>query len=224
MALNYRVNNFTGVYESPPAPESVDAYLSWPKRGKHLSFDGRFLHAAPCNLMKKGEWEKQISLPDHGSAKVDKKEEKKLLRRRRRTTFLVNVWLNYKPFNVKTFPESMMDKMSKPHDERILLKRPSESDNEKETGGKPAILFTHEGASTSSKQDAEYVKFKWPMGACGSKESIVMDLPLNKIQDEMQNGGNICMKWTCTVDKDRGIRIQTGENENDTCHKRQKLE
>lgn len=33
--------------------KDVKAFLSWPKRGKHLSFDGRFLHAAPSNLLEK---------------------------------------------------------------------------------------------------------------------------------------------------------------------------
>jgi len=36
-----------------------------------------------------------------------------LERRHRRVTFLVNILLNYKPFNVHVFPESMIDKMSK---------------------------------------------------------------------------------------------------------------
>jgi len=34
-------------------------------------------------------------------------------RRHRRVTFLVNILLNYKPFNVHVFPQNMIDKMSK---------------------------------------------------------------------------------------------------------------
>ena len=64
MALNYRINTFTGQYMSPSTKtptstsdkedSSVHAYLSWPKKGKHLSFDGQFLNSAPSNLMEDG--------------------------------------------------------------------------------------------------------------------------------------------------------------------------
>jgi len=44
--------------------KDVKAFLSWPKRGKHLSFDGRFLHAAPSNLLEKNVFHQQIQFQE----------------------------------------------------------------------------------------------------------------------------------------------------------------
>jgi len=203
MALNYRVNTFTGEYMSPYETESVDAYLSWPKKGKHLSFDGRFLHAAPSNLMKDGEFENQIKVSDDIT---DETERKKETRRKRRVTFLVNIWLNYKPFNTEPFPETMMDKMTKPSDEvpNILFKSGEDSIQKKEVC--PAKSQSHDGSNGG-------VSFKWSMGGCDSNESISMQLPLELIQHEMQDGGNVQMSWSCQSEVDRGVRILVGQTE-----------
>ena len=64
-----------------------EAFISFPKVGKHLSFDGRFLHGAPSDLS-----------PDS----LDKV----------RVTFLVNIWLHHKPLGVESFPSSMLHTLS----------------------------------------------------------------------------------------------------------------
>ena len=233
MALNYRVNPFTGEYMLPSSneggptkAEDVCAYLSWPKRGKHLSFDGRYLHAAPSNLMKDGEFEKQTKLTDNdveNSTAMDEGAKRRLLRRKRRVTFLVNCWINYKPFNVDMFPETMMDKMTKIEEDlpSILFGCDSKEAKEGENGGTdeegengaacPTIVQHHRG---SSSEEEEYVHFQWSMGGCDSDESISMKLPLQKIQNEMERGGNIEMKWSCTSPEDqRGVRLLTEKKE-----------
>ena len=212
LALNNTVNPFTGEYLSP---SEQSAYLSWPKQGKHLSFDGRFLHAAPSNLMEKGAFEKQMKVSDDIS---DENLKKKQLRRQRRVTFLVNVWLNYKPFNVEPFPESMMDKLTKI------------------SGKHPHLLFSEEEDCSKDCQntvetvdDASNVtSFNWQMGGCDSKESISMNLPLEPIQNEMKVGGNVQLKWTCKEGAIGGVRlVQSCDTSVDThtCldNKRQKV-
>jgi len=191
MALNNTVNPFTGEYLSP---SEQSAYLSWPKSGKHLSFDGRFLHAAPSNLMEKGAFEKQMKVSDDIS---DENLKKKQLRRQRRVTFLVNVWLNYKPFNVEPFPESMMDKLTKI------------------SGKHPHVLFSEEEDCSKDCQntvetvdDASNVtSFKWQMGGCDSNESISMNLPLEPIQNEMKVGGNVQLNWTYKEGAIGGVQL-----------------
>lgn len=215
MALNYRVNTFTGEYVSPADTESVDAYLSWPKKGKHLSFDGRYLHAAPSNFMERGAFEEQTKVSEEVK---DESERKRLLRRQRRVTFLVNVWLNYKPFNVDVFPESMIDKMTKPNDEipKVLFKNDNEDVRYEECDAK-VQLQDHNCEENKS--------FKWPMGGCDSKESISMDIRLHPIQCEMKSGGNILVKWNGVVDKSRGVRlIQGGNFQNDDVGERPQQE
>ncbi|GMH47207.1 hypothetical protein TrRE_jg2693 [Triparma retinervis] len=69
---------------------SVDkVFMSYPEAGKHMSFDGRFLHLAPTDLMGRGE-----------------------KRRGLRYTFLVNVWLNHIPINSDLMPDEFLSNMS----------------------------------------------------------------------------------------------------------------
>ncbi|CAN0470561.1 unnamed protein product, partial [Scytosiphon promiscuus] len=56
--------------------ESAKAWISRPSLGKHICFDGRYLHAAPADLASGG-----------GGGRTS----------RTRVTFLVNVWLNHAP-------------------------------------------------------------------------------------------------------------------------------
>jgi len=204
MALNYRVNPFTGEYISPSESESVDAYLSWPKKGKHLSFDGGYLHAAPSNLMQDGAFQEQIKVSDEIK---DKDERKKLVRRQRRVTFLVNVWLNYKPFNVEIFPESMMDKMTLTSDEASSILFKDESDGVKYDNCSTKVQ-THDRSCKENKS------FKWSMGGCGSNESISMDVAVEPIQMQMRDGGNTLLKWNYEAGVGReGVRlIQEGKS------------
>ena len=60
----------------------TEGFVSWPKRGKHLSFDGRFLHAAPSDLMEDGSFENQCSF--NVSSEMSDKEKKIIQRRHRK--------------------------------------------------------------------------------------------------------------------------------------------
>ncbi len=97
MVLSKRVDPMTGAYVSDVDDDgsvsNVNGLVSFPKQGKHLSFDGRYLHAAPSDLLSDGLFEEQCKFdkPDD----MDKKEMKVLERRHRRVSFLVNIWLNY---------------------------------------------------------------------------------------------------------------------------------
>lgn len=214
MAINYRVNPLNGEYIDTPI-DDTECFISWPKKGKHLSFDGRYLHAAPSNLMPPGEFEKQTKVSDD---LVDEDERKKQMRRQRRVTFLVNVWLNYKPFNVEPFPESMMDKMTKISEDTmpaILLDPSNKKINEKKV--------------ETLKVEDPVTGFKWSMGGTESNEYIKMELPLASIQNELQKGGNIEVKWKQHEGRAPPIELLKGEDvksdESLNCHdqKKQKI-
>jgi len=49
VAEGFRIHNLTGEWR-PPETADAAAFLSWPHTGKHLSFDGRYLHAAPSDF------------------------------------------------------------------------------------------------------------------------------------------------------------------------------
>jgi hypothetical protein len=174
MVVNARVNNFTGEYI---VEDEMDGFVSWPRANKHLSFDGRYLHAALSDLMCNGSFAAQIAytIPND-----DTRLANKLARQNRRVTFLVNVWLNFHPFNVHTFPETMLDKMSgQKQKERVGLRfhdAPDRSVN--------CLVST----STATQ-------FTWPLGDCGSGESIVVSMPLDEIRELQNIGGNMQLTW-----------------------------
>jgi hypothetical protein len=64
-------------------------FISRPKIGKHSSFDGRFLHSAP---MEMSLW------PNSTKEKT-------------RYSFLVNIWLNWRPHDAIECPSSVRDKL-----------------------------------------------------------------------------------------------------------------
>jgi hypothetical protein len=135
------------------------ALVSWPRSGKHLSFDGRLLHAAPSELMIDEMWQEQIRVPDGLEESVKKLE----CRRRRRVTFLVNIWLNYKPFNIDVFP--MPEKMTKKKLHFALFRGDDAVDMIKEVD-----------------MQANSNIMTWPMGGSDSKECIRVKMDRDKVQ------------------------------------------
>mmetsp|Transcript_58316 Transcript_58316/g.155869 ORF Transcript_58316/g.155869 Transcript_58316/m.155869 type:complete len:298 (-) Transcript_58316:55-948(-) len=65
------------------------AYVSPPKVGKHMSFDGKWLHGASTDIM---------SVPGPPGSK--------------RVTLLVNIWLNHQPLGVENLPDAFRSKLS----------------------------------------------------------------------------------------------------------------
>jgi len=78
--------------------------ISYPAGGKHVCFDGRSLHAVVACFKSKSLDEEL-----EGYAKSLGEPEKNrgsAIRRGRRITFLVNVWVNYKPIGVERWDNS----------------------------------------------------------------------------------------------------------------------
>ncbi|KAI2510806.1 hypothetical protein MHU86_3592 [Fragilaria crotonensis] len=173
---------------------SSEGYLSWPKLGKHLSFDGGYLHAAPPDLLQKGQFERQCQMPHSNGIvpTVDHDEQIRLVRRRRRVTFLVNIWLNHKPVNVERFPEGMLNKMSKvSSDDWELFESP-----------KPLPISVIDVA-----EQPLATTFTWPMGSGGSHESISAPIPVEKVQEMAPEDRTIHLRWS----KDAPMVLSKGE-------------
>ena len=153
-----------GAWKVPDEPRGL---VSWPRVGKHLSFDGRYLHAAPPELLAEGQWEKQIQTES---------TEKMIVRRHRRVTFLVNVWLHYKPMNVDRFPETMLSKMSG------------------QVGYMGSLCFGDEIVPESeeiTKKSSDCTTLEWPMGDCGSNEYLSVKLNLSNVRQH----GLLSIHW-----------------------------
>ena len=205
LAVNCRVHPFTGEWMVPSArdesekdkkseaKDELEAFVCWPLAGKHLSFDGRFLHAAPSDLMEEGAFERQCKF----TPSDDKVENRKLQRRHRRVTFLVNVWINYRPFNVDRFPDSMVDKMSG-HDKKQLARVsfPDNEHNQQTIPSKVADVISGVDSSVGDAVSSQSMEsFIWPMGGCDSGETIKMKLPLDTIREEAKVGGNVRLRY-----------------------------
>ena len=98
---------FDGGVSSDPISAGA---LCYPKVGRHLSFDGRLLHAAPTELAAPetqtagtGEGTGGGAGGGRGAAAGEGEE---------RVTFLVNVWLQHRPNGIRPFPEPMARQLS----------------------------------------------------------------------------------------------------------------
>ena len=103
-------------------------------------------------------WEQQIKVP----SELDESFKKLQSRRNRRVTFLVNIWLNYKPFNIERFP--MPEKMTK---------------------AKPEFkLFQGDLIDKVKEVDIPETTniLSWPMGACDTNECIQIKIDRSLIQ------------------------------------------
>lgn len=91
------------------------ATLSVPAVGKHIKFDGRLLHAAPCDVIDDRESDDKTIIDDDdsgsesssgksSSAGDETNEDDDDQTVVQRVTFLVNIWLNHKPLNSNPFP------------------------------------------------------------------------------------------------------------------------
>ena len=93
--------------------EISHGFLCWPAVGKHMVFDGRFLHGAPSDLQvgpKPAEGPQMANDP-HGSVSFKRKKRKMF---GKRTTFLVNIWLDHIPEGARRAPQEMVNKMEQP--------------------------------------------------------------------------------------------------------------
>jgi len=206
MVLSKRVEGMTGEIILEKDDEDTAGFVSWPKRGKHLSFDGRFLHAAPSDLMEDGSFEKQCRFEVSGEI-MSQKEKKIMERRHRRTTFLVNVWLNYKPFNVNAFPETMIDSMSKVDlfgDFEFF--GGSEGDNadtnDAQSSTHTKVCMTNTGATEigeEGKKSTQVVEMTWPMDSCNGNDQIKVPIPMEVIRERSSDGSNVILTWQANM-------------------------
>ena len=204
VVVSRRVNPMTGelIQESSDG-KGTEGFVSWPKQGKHLSFDGRLLHAAPSDLMQDGMFEQQCRYDV--SSDMDDKTRKVLARQKRRVTFLVNIWLNYKPFNVNPFPDTMVGKLSKVNlfgsDARLFGSKEEDSKDanrfekkeKKSRSNLTNIIVSDDEATLGNGNKTELTKKKWPMGQ--KNESIEVLMPVNAIRDQQHGGSDVAIVW-----------------------------
>eukprot|EP01052_Picozoa_sp_SAG31_P003331 SAG31_NODE_126_length_23665_cov_6.178987_26_plen_221_part_00 len=138
--------------------------LSPPAPGKHISFDGRFLHAAPAALQQ--IWGGTDAATQEISPDVEPKQAP-TEQRAQRISFLVNVWLNWKPTDVVPFP------------------RDSEPESSKSSWPVPSMHFPQSLTSqTVTDNCATRLCFKLRKQAAGAMpETVVIPVPIALLQN-----------------------------------------
>jgi len=97
--------------KASPPPEDVETkqslngsiskgYLSYPKYGKHIAFDGRLLHGASALFFP--------SCSDVETTTITTTPDQSL----KRVTFMVNVWFNHKPIDADLLPNEILNQMT----------------------------------------------------------------------------------------------------------------
>eukprot|EP00804_Cyclotella_cryptica_P029484 CCRYP_011284-RA/>CCRYP_011284-RA protein AED:0.09 eAED:0.09 QI:6/0.5/0.66/1/0.5/0.33/3/343/458 len=204
MVLSRRVEGMTGGIIDED-DEGTTGFISWPKQGKHLSFDGRLLHAAPSDLMEDGLFEKQCQFKVIEG--MSDKEKKIMERRHRRTTFLVNIWLNYKPFNVNPFPETMISSMSKVDlfgDFELFGRNEDDKGdtNDTQLAIRIKVSLTKTGATEISDEGqkmVEVVEKTWPIDSCNDNVQIKVPIPMGVIREQSLDGLNVLLSWQANM-------------------------
>ena len=232
LMMDCQVHPLTGEWIVPE--NVVQGFVSWPSLGKHTSFDGRYLHASPLDLMgDKDAFSKQLESALASLENKNKDEEqqqqplsKSKKRRCRRVTFLVNIWLNYKPYDVNPFPESMVDKMSG-RDENNQQRGLGFVHNKSSSSSPFASLHVQETCvrsdlatkmktSIGESNDETYTAeaFAWPLGDKRSGERLECNIPLKSIIEVSDQGGNVRIQWHRTTNSNPN---PIGGNESDDC-------
>ena len=165
-----------------PRGGTTGAYLSWPKRGKHASFDGRWLHGAPSELAecRDEECEDGEEKGDEG----DEGDEGKAVEagngegKGPRVTFLVNVWLNHVPSTAAPCPEDVVKDLST---EPYL----PEIENPDDVDEDPPETF-----SVMGNYQTEFKEMSWEFEHDGRTHALrVYDIPKLWVSREAGGGG-----------------------------------
>ena len=188
---------------------SSSAIVSYPKLGKHTSFDGRFLHGVVSDFTTH-----DTILPKENE---DGKNNKKDIRKHRRMTFLVNIWLNYKPLGVDVFPDCMIDNLSQHHTttstnaatntiDSLLFHSKNDDNYEK----KDDLLHNDaniNSGSISSKNNTKFKTYSWEIGHNKEEDiecKLQMTLPNplilhsnsnKKLDKSSSSSGNVKINW-----------------------------
>jgi hypothetical protein len=83
-------------------------WLSHPKLGKHMAFDGRLLHGAPASIFPNAS---DIIVVNNNSSEPPLKKAKM---QRKRITLLVNIWLNHCPLDAEPLDDEICDELKTP--------------------------------------------------------------------------------------------------------------
>ncbi|GMI51834.1 hypothetical protein ScalyP_jg1136 [Parmales sp. scaly parma] len=172
------------------------AWVSFPRTGKHLAFDGRNLHAV-VGAFKGTSLDDEIATFMESHKDIDIDIDK---RQARRCTFLVNIWLNYKPISCERYPADNATgpfKLSPPSTVSSDL-----FDSVVRASPEPSTTVHHPCSSESS---SENVKYQYAITTTDAGEEVLrMEVNQKKMLLNGANGGTVTLTYNdppsqCTI-------------------------
>lgn len=85
-------------------------WLSGPKFGKHIAFDGRLLHGAPATFFPGSD---HVAIKQ-GEEPTAKRQRVEPTPPQQRVTFMVNVWLNHCPMDADLLDDDIVERLKTP--------------------------------------------------------------------------------------------------------------
>mmetsp|Transcript_25966 Transcript_25966/g.47066 ORF Transcript_25966/g.47066 Transcript_25966/m.47066 type:complete len:425 (-) Transcript_25966:56-1330(-) len=94
-----------------------EAWLSHPRFGKHIAFDGRFLHGGPGEYFPSVA-KKSLNNSEPKSKRIKLEENTSNMLNGKRITFMVNIWLNHCPLESEPLDDELVHKLTTPWEEQ----------------------------------------------------------------------------------------------------------
>lgn len=165
------------------------AYLSYPKPGKHVRFNGAWLHGAPALDLPQ-------LYPAGPAASAAAGGRKAKHGRRKRVTLLVNVWPGAKPLHAEALPADLARRLSpclakspfslgQPTAEVAVAERPQRSGGASRAGKAAAAAA---GTVDRGEQDFSFA-IAQEQGPGATASSLCMRLPLASISEALSTAG-----------------------------------
>ena len=159
--------------------EISHGFLCWPAVGKHMVFDGRFLHGAPSDLQvgSKPAEGPQMANDPHGSVSFKRKKRKMI---GKRTTFLVNIWLDHIPEGARRAPEEMVNKMEQPSvapETKLGPNEPPQEAFQQPAAAKEVIVDDSSFRSRGGGTESTSGKYCWEFQHLGQEIALEARLP-----------------------------------------------
>jgi hypothetical protein len=148
---------------------SSTAWLSRPRFAKHISFDGRYLHGAPSDLISL--WSEK----NNSSSRVKKNKKEAL---ETRVSFLVNMWLNHKPVGAVSCPQSLITQMKAPvNSVKMMIQNKDEST--------PDEIVVNK----SNEDEVGVKQMRWSFKQA-KKHTVVVPVPLKSLAQGGDTGND----------------------------------
>jgi hypothetical protein len=184
-------------------PLLTQAYISRVLPGKHIAFDGRFLHAAPTNFWDQIQEAQQRKNKEGPSQRNRSKGPRS---RPKRATFLVNVWINHKPYDAVPMEPALQSRLSKfkvsldlsqhspsePYQVAVLSPLGSGADKARKDSSKKYKSQRGNECATATIETRNVETFEWELS---NEYALIADMPVEALAESWFKADTLKVSW-----------------------------